>query len=80
MTDKGVIRGKSWTRQAGEDAWDRAGWEAMCGTPWEMVAKETRLEKKVTADKEGKGYPLPIPQIVERAPEVAPRKFLCLDR
>eukprot|EP00959_Pyramimonas_sp_CCMP1952_P456754 9473684-Pyramimonas_sp.AAC.1 len=78
MTGKGVVRGKSWTRQALEDAWDRAGWGDLCGTPWEMLAKETKLEKKVTADKDGKGEPLPNPPGVERAPEVAPRRFYVL--
>eukprot|EP00959_Pyramimonas_sp_CCMP1952_P383536 8037285-Pyramimonas_sp.AAC.1 len=78
MADKGVVRGKSWTRQTFEDAWDRTGWDDMCGAPWEMMAKEKKLEQKVTADKEGKGEPLPIPPVGDRAPEVAPRRFYVL--
>ena len=34
-------------------------WEGLCGTPWQMVAPELKLTKKVTADKEGAGPPLP---------------------
>ena len=30
-----------------------------CGTPWQMVAPEWKLARKVTADKEGAGLPLP---------------------
>ena len=39
-----------------------------------MVAPELKLTKKVTADKEGAGPPLPR-IVVERAPEVDPRRF-----
>ena len=42
-----------------------------------MVAPELKLTKKVTADKEGAGPPLPR-IAVERAPEVEPRRFQVL--
>ena len=42
-----------------------------------MVAPELKLTKKVTADKEGTGPPLPR-IVVERAPEVEPRRFCVL--
>ena len=42
-----------------------------------MVASELKLTKKVTADKEGEGPPLPS-IVVERAPEVEPRRFYVL--
>ena len=43
-----------------------------------MVAPELKLTKKVTADKAGAGLPLPR-IVVERAPEVEPRRFyVCL--
>ena len=42
-----------------------------------MVAPELRLTKKVTADKEGAGPPLPR-IVVERAPEAEPRRFYVL--
>ena len=42
-----------------------------------MVAPELKLTKKVTADKEGAGPPLPR-IMVERAPEVEPRRFYVL--
>ena len=38
------------------------------------MAPELKLTKKVTADKEGAGLPLP-KIVVERTPEVEPRKF-----
>ena len=70
ITKNGVVRGKSWTRQTLSDAWE-------CGTPWQMVASELKSTKKVTADKEGAGPPLP--RIVfERAPEVESRRFYVL--
>ena len=47
---------------------------ALCGTPWQMVAPELKLTKKVTADKDGAGPPSPR-IVVERAPEVEPRRF-----
>ena len=46
-------RGKSWTRQTLSGAW-----ESTCGTPWQMVAPELKLTKRVTADKEGAGTPI----------------------
>ena len=52
-------------------------WEGLCGTPWQMVAPEMKLTKKVTADKEGAGPPLP-KIVVERAPEAEPRRFCVL--
>ena len=42
-----------------------------------MVAPELMLTKKVTADKEGAGPPLPR-IVVDRAPEVGPRRFYVL--
>ena len=41
---------------------------------WQMVAPELKLTKKVTTDKEGAGPPMPR-IVVERAPEVEPRRF-----
>ena len=55
ITKNGVVRGKSWTRQTLSDAWESTNWEGLCGTPWQMVAPELKLTKKVTADKEGEG-------------------------
>ena len=77
ITKNGVVRGKSWTRQTLSDAWESTNWEGLCGTPWQMVAPELKLTKKVTADKEGAGPPLPR-IVVERAPEVEPRRFYVL--
>ena len=78
ITKDGVVRGKSWTRQTLSDAWESTNWEGLCGTPWQMVAPELKWTKKVTADKEGAGDP-PLPRIVvERAPEVEPRRFYVL--
>ena len=48
ITKKGVVRGNTWTRKTLSFAWD-----GLCGTPWQMVAPELKLTKKVTADKEG---------------------------
>ena len=31
-------------------------WERLCGTPWQMVAPELKLTKKVTVDKEGEEH------------------------
>ena len=70
----GVVRGKSWTRQTLSGAWESTNWEGLCGIPWEMEAPELKLTKKVTADKEGAGPPLPR-IVVGRAPEVEPRRF-----
>ena len=44
---------------------------------WQMVAPELKLTKKVAADKEGARPPLPR-IVVERAPEVEPRRFYVL--
>ena len=48
---------KSWTRQTLSDARESTKCEGLCGTPWQMVAPEWNLTKKVTADKEGTGRP-----------------------
>ena len=77
ITKNAVVRGKSWTRQTLSDAWESTKWEGLCGTPWQMLASEFKLTKKVTADKEGAGPPLPR-IVVERAPEVEPRRFYVL--
>ena len=52
----------------------------LCGTPWQMVAPELKLTKKVTADKERTRPPL-LRIVLERAPEAEPRRFyvLCAD-
>ena len=71
ITNKGVVRGIKWTRQTLSDAWESTNWEGLCGTPWQMVAPELKLTKKVSADKEGAGPPLP--RIV-----VEPRRFYVL--
>ena len=55
ITKNGVVRGKSWTRQTLSDAWESTDWEGLCATPWQMVAPELNLTKKITADKEGAG-------------------------
>ena len=60
--------------QSLSDAWESTNWECLCGTPLQMVAPELKLTKRVTADKEGEGPPLPR-IVVERAPEVEPRRF-----
>ena len=73
----GVVRGKSWTRQTQSDAWRSTNWEGLRGTPWQKVAPELKLTKKVTADKEGAGPPLPR-IVAERTPEVEPRRFYVL--
>ena len=49
----------------------------MRGTPWQLLALELKLTKKVTANKEGAGPPLPR-IVVERAPQVEPRRFCVL--
>ena len=76
-TKNGAVRGKSWTRQTLSDAWESTNWEDLCGTPWQMVAPELKLMKKVTAGKEGAGPPLPR-IVVERASKVEPRRFYVL--
>ena len=55
ITKHGVVRGKSWTRQIPSDAWESTNWEGLCGTPWQMVAPELKLTKKVTAHKKRAG-------------------------
>ena len=55
ITKNGVVRGKSWTRQTLSEAWESTNWEGLCGAPWQMVALELKLAKKVTADKGGVG-------------------------
>ena len=77
ITKNGVVRGKSWTRQTLSDGWESTNWDALCGTPWQVVAGELKLTNKVTADKGGAGPPLPR-IVVERAPEVDPRSFYVL--
>ena len=78
ITKNGVVRGKSWTRQTVSDGLgiSELG-RPMCDTPWQMVAPELKLTKEVAADKEGAGPPLPR-IVVERAPEVEPRRFYVL--
>ena len=68
---------RTWRRQTLSDAWESTNWEGLCGTPWQTVAPELKLTKKVTAHKEGAGPPLPR-IVVERAPEVEPRRFYVL--
>ena len=77
ITKNGVVRGKRWTRQTLSDAWDVTNWDGLCGTPWQMATLELKLTKKVTADKEGAGPPLPR-IVVERIPEAQPRRFSVL--
>ena len=71
ITEKGVMRGKSRTRRTLSDAWDATNWTAFVVTPWQLVAPEVRLTKKVTTDKEG-AEPLLPRVIVERIPETEP--------
>ena len=47
---------QSWTRQTLSDAWESTNWEGLCGTPWQMVAPELKLTKKVTADKKERDH------------------------
>ena len=77
IVKNGGVRGTSWTRQTLSDAWESTNWDGLCGTPWQMVAPELKLTKKVTADKEGVGPPLPR-IVVERAPESEPRRLYVL--
>ena len=74
ITKDGVVRGKSWTRQTLSVAWESTNWEGLCGTPWQMVAPDLKLAKKVTADTEGAGPQLPR-IVVDGALEVEPRSF-----
>ena len=73
ITKTGVVRGKRRTRQTPSDAWESTIWEGSCGTPWQMVAPELKLTKKVTADRRS-GTPLPR-IVVERAREIEPGSF-----
>ena len=58
------------------DASESTNWDGLCGTRWQMVAPELKLTKNVAADK---GAAPPLPRIVvERAPEVEPRRFYVL--
>ena len=59
VAKNGVVLGNSWTRQKLSDAWDATNWDGLCGAPWQMEAPELKLTKRVTADKEGAGPPLP---------------------
>ena len=72
ITKNGVERGNSWTRQTLGDAWESTNLDGLCGTPWQMVAPELKLTKKVTADKEGAGPPLPR-FVVEETPRFVRR-------
>ena len=76
ITKNGVVRGKL-DKTDGKRCLriDKLG--RLCGAPWQMLAPELKLTKKVTADKEGAGPPLPR-IVVERAPEVEPRRFYVL--
>ena len=74
MTKIGVVRGRSWRRQTLSDVWDATNWDGLCGTPWQKMAREVKLTKKVTADKEGAGRPLPR-IVAERIVEAEPRRF-----
>ena len=58
ISKNGVVRGKSWTRQTASDARESTNWEGLCGTPWQMVAPELKLTKKVTADERRSGTPI----------------------
>ena len=71
-----LCEAKNWTRQTLSDAWESTGKDCV-GTPWQMVAPELKLTKKVTADKEAAGPQLPR-IAVERAPEVGSRRFFVL--
>ena len=73
-----LCEAKKWTRQTLSDAWESTNWRRFVwhfrGRWW---APELKLTKKVTADKEGARPPLPR-IVVERAPEVEPRRFYVL--
>ena len=77
ITKEGVVRGKNWTRQTLSDAGESVNWDGLSGTPWQMVAPELKLTKKVTADREEVGLPLPR-IVVERIPEVGPSRYYVL--
>ena len=44
ITQNGVVRDKSWTRQTLSDAWDATNWDGLCGTKWQMVAVDVDKE------------------------------------
>ena len=46
ISENGVVRGKSWTRQPLSEAWESTNWEGLYGTPWQMVAPELKFTKK----------------------------------
>ena len=46
VTNNGVVRGKSWTRQPLNDAWDSTNWDGLCGTPWQMGVLELKLTQR----------------------------------
>ena len=58
ITKNGIVRGKSWKRQTLSGAWESTNWDGLCGTPWQMVASELKLTKKVAADKRRSGTPI----------------------
>ena len=66
VAKNGGVRGKSWTRQPLNDAWNATNLDGLYGIPWQTVAPELRLTKKVTADRR------------RRTPEVEPRRFYVL--
>ena len=51
MTEKGVMRGKSWNRQATTDASKSQVGQKLRGIPWQLFDPELRLRYKVTADR-----------------------------
>ena len=72
ITKNGVVRDKSWKRQTLSDVWESTNWEGLCGTPWLMVLRELKLTRSQLAKKERDHI------VVERTPEVEPRKFYAL--
>ena len=58
ISKNGVRRDK--LRQPTNEAWVATNWDGLCGAPWQMVAPDLKLTKKVASDKEGAGPPLPI--------------------
>ena len=74
ITESGVVRVKSRTRQTLRDAWESTVWEDLFDNPLHMLITETRLTKKVIADEEGTD--LLLPKIaVEKKPEIERRRF-----
>ena len=76
ITRSGIVRGTSRTKQTLSDAWDSTHLEDWFGSPWHMIT-ETRLTKKVIADKEGVGLLLPR-KLVEKSLEVERRRLYVL--